>query len=143
MNQRMALILAGGLTAFMLVVVGAVATTVILKPATVANTVPVQAPAAAQPAAAIAVQLSAAQAAQVALNAAPGATLTNTPDLVSFQGTVAYEVILNQGTLYVDANTGQVLYNGVTAAASAPAASTRGERHRNGGSEQLFGGQDD
>jgi D-alanyl-D-alanine carboxypeptidase len=140
MNQRMALILAGGLTAFMLVVVGAVATTVMMKPAAVVNA---QAPVAAQPASAISVQLSPAQAAQIASNAVPGATLTNTPDLVSFQGTVAYEVILNQGTIYVDANTGQVLYNGVAASGSALTGSTSGERHRDGGSNQLFGGHDD
>jgi hypothetical protein len=140
MNQRMALILAGGLTAFMLVVVGAVAALVLAKPAAVLNA---QAPAAMQPVSANSVRLSADQAAQIALNAAPGATLTNTPDLVSFQGTVAFEVILNHGTIYVDANTGQVLYNGVAVSGSAPTGSTRNERHRDDESEQLFGGHDD
>ena len=144
MNQRMALILAGGLAAFMLVVVGAVATTVILKPAAAANAAPVQAPAAVQSAAAMSVKLSADQAAQIALNAVPGATLTRTPELVGFQGTVAYEVLLNQGAVYVDANGGQIIFNGAIASNSAPTGSTRGERHRDGGANQLFeGGRDD
>ena len=143
MNQRMAFILAGGLTAFMLVVIGAVAATVIVKPAAVANAAQVQAPAAAQPASGISVQLSADQAAQIALNAAPGATLTRAPELVSFQGTVAYEVVLNQGAVYVDANGGQVLFNGAAASDLALTGNSRGERHRDGGSNQLFEGDQD
>jgi uncharacterized membrane protein YkoI len=54
----------------------------------------------------------------IALGAAPGATLTRQPDLVSFQGTVAYEVLLDRGAVYVDANSGQVLYNGAAVSAS-------------------------
>jgi uncharacterized membrane protein YkoI len=34
-----------------------------------------------------------------------------------YEGTLAYEVVLDQGTLYLDANSGGVLYNGVSAAA--------------------------
>jgi uncharacterized membrane protein YkoI len=60
-------------------------------------------------------KLSPQQAALVALRAAPGATLTAAPDAVDFQGQVAYEVRLTRGTVYVDANSGQVLYNGATA----------------------------
>jgi len=41
--------------------------------------------------------------------------LLATPELVSFQGTVAYEVHLDRGLVYVDATTGNVLYNGVPA----------------------------
>ncbi len=59
--------------------------------------------------------LSPQQAALVALRAAPDATLTAAPDAVDFQGQVAYEVRLTRGTVYVDANSGQVLYNGATA----------------------------
>jgi uncharacterized membrane protein YkoI len=35
------------------------------------------------------------------------------PSLVSFSGTPAYEVIYANGNIYVDANTGAVLYNGL------------------------------
>ncbi len=55
-------------------------------------------------------QISAQDAAQTALNLAPGAQLMNTPELVNFQGTTAYEVVLDAGTVYVDANSGQPIY---------------------------------
>jgi len=57
------------------------------------------------------------QAAMIAMGQVPGATLMSTPELVSFQGTVAYEVILNRGKVYVDATAGTVIYNGAAAAA--------------------------
>jgi hypothetical protein len=41
------------------------------------------------------------------------------PQLVSFEGKTAYEVSFEQGMIYVDANTGQVLFNG-TQPQSAP-----------------------
>lgn len=34
------------------------------------------------------------------------------PDLVSYQGKAAYEVLFTKGTIYVDAQSGEVLYNG-------------------------------
>jgi len=43
---------------------------------------------------------------------APRAKLLSLPELVNYQGTVAYEVKLDAGVVYVDANTGTVLYNG-------------------------------
>lgn len=52
-------------------------------------------------------------AAAVALNAAPGATVTAN-ELVLFEGTPAYEVLTDRGAVYVDANSGQVLYNAAT-----------------------------
>ncbi|MBI3362531.1 MAG: PepSY domain-containing protein, partial [Chloroflexi bacterium] len=69
------------------------------------------------------------QAALIALTAAPGAKLTRGPELVKFQGIVAYEVMLDRGTVYVDATTGQVLYNGATVVPAAPA----GQQIANGG----------
>ena len=54
------------------------------------------------------------QAAAVALALAPGAALTRAPELVDFQGMVAYEVALDRGTIYVDASSSQVLYDGVS-----------------------------
>lgn len=59
------------------------------------------------------------QAAAIALNTAPGAVISGSAELVSFQGAIAYEVTLNTGKIYVDANSGQVLYNSVAAAAPA------------------------
>jgi hypothetical protein len=35
------------------------------------------------------------------------------PQLVSYSGTPAYEVVYNNGKIYVDANSGSVLYNGL------------------------------
>jgi uncharacterized membrane protein len=54
-------------------------------------------------------------AAQLALNASPGAILQGTPELVLFEGSVAYEVLLDRGKVYIDATTGAVLYNGAPA----------------------------
>ncbi|OGO66863.1 MAG: hypothetical protein A2Z37_08485 [Chloroflexi bacterium RBG_19FT_COMBO_62_14] len=65
------------------------------------------------------------QAAMIAMGVVPGATLTATPELVSFQGVVAYEVILSRGKVYVDATSGAVLYNG-TGGGAAVAQSGRG-----------------
>lgn len=62
----------------------------------------------ATPAAAISAQ----RALEIAQASAPGAVAQRLPELVSFQGTVAYEVAFNTGMVYVDASTGGVLYNG-------------------------------
>jgi uncharacterized membrane protein YkoI len=51
------------------------------------------------------------QAASIAQEAEKGAVLLKQPELVSYQGTVAYEVTLDRGMVYVDANTGKVLYD--------------------------------
>lgn len=53
--------------------------------------------------------VSADQAGTLAISGAPGATLSGTPTLVSYQGIVAYEVPLSTGMAYVDATTGQVI----------------------------------
>jgi uncharacterized membrane protein YkoI len=55
------------------------------------------------------------QAAVIALNAAPGSNLQQIPGLVDLQGTVAYQVMLDNGQVYVDANTGQILFNSTAA----------------------------
>jgi hypothetical protein len=62
-------------------------------------------------------------AARAALLAVPGARLLRPPELVAFEGVTAYEALLDQGTLYIDAATGQILYNG----AEATQITTRGE----------------
>ena len=51
-------------------------------------------------------------AAYLALSSAPGAYLVKAPELVLFRNTVAYEVTLSTGRVYVDANNGAILWNG-------------------------------
>jgi uncharacterized membrane protein YkoI len=51
------------------------------------------------------------QARDLALSTMPGATLSRDPELVNYQGVPAYEVVLNSGTLYIDAQTAAVLFN--------------------------------
>lgn len=57
------------------------------------------------------ITISHADAIAIALQAVPGATSLGS-SLVYFRGVTAYEVVLNMGNVYVDANTGAVLYNG-------------------------------
>jgi len=57
--------------------------------------------------------ISADKAGQIASQAAGlGETPQNAPSLVSFQGKTAYEVNFDKGMIYVDAQTGDVLFNG-------------------------------
>lgn len=44
--------------------------------------------------------------------AAPGQQATGTPDLIEFEGKTAYEVVFPNGSIYVDAVSGAVLFNG-------------------------------
>jgi hypothetical protein len=97
-----------------------VSATTVAQPASITTAAqPVSAPAA-QPASATTVAqpatypVSADQAGTVALASAPGAALSGTPALVSYQGAVVYEVTLDTGLIYVDANSGQVLANTAT-----------------------------
>ena len=39
-----------------------------------------------------------------------GRATDDTPELVNFQGATAYEVVLDAGTVYVDASSGQPIY---------------------------------
>jgi hypothetical protein len=59
--------------------------------------------------------VSADQASAAAATAA-GENALQTPTLVNYSGKVAYEVVFPDGKVYVDANTGSILYNGVLAA---------------------------
>jgi uncharacterized membrane protein YkoI len=66
-------------------------------------------PAQSQPA----VSVSADQASDIARQVAGKGRITvSTPELVSFEGKTAYEVVFNQGSIYVDAQSGAVLFNG-------------------------------
>lgn len=55
-------------------------------------------------------------AAAAAYRRAPGARLSRPPELVSYRGLQAYEVVLDRGTVYVDASTSEVLHDGTTPA---------------------------
>lgn len=74
--------------------------------------------------------VSADVAAQLALAYVPNSTLQSAPQLVNFNGTPAYEVVLNQGSIYIDANSGQVLYDATvtTIPATARYSDDNGER---------------
>jgi hypothetical protein len=79
-------------------------------------------------AAAPVIAVSADAAAGIAIAVAGGnKTIVRAPELVLFGGVVAYEVVFKHGSIYVDANSGQVLFNGTVHSAnqtaSAPPAS--------------------
>lgn len=73
--------------------------------------------------------VSADLAAGLALNLAPGARLAGWPSLVDFQGTVAYEIILDRGPIYIDATTGRLLFNGASRATNASVAAGFSDEH--------------
>ena len=144
MSQKMAFIVAGALTAFVLVLMAGVAASVAIKSGGIAPAhAQAQSALFAQGSGAAAVQITAAQATEIAQRAAPGAKLTRPPELVNFQGSVAYEVLLNQGTLYVDANSGSVLFNSAAAVVSAPVQNGRAERQHDEGQEEFEEHDDD
>ncbi len=97
--------------------------------------------------------LSAEQAANIVVQMAPGAALLNVPELVNFQGVMAYRVTLNTGIVVIDANSGQVLFNGITTLASVGASNKnlekserngdKGGNHEQDGGEHEFEGGDD
>jgi uncharacterized membrane protein YkoI len=146
MKQSSALILAAIVTAFVLVVVGGVTATLMQPaPAQTAPTTqsaPAEQNAPTQPAPADATTITTDRAALLALDATEGAQLSGTPELVSFEGTTAYEVILNQGKVYVDAQTGDVLHNGAAPAvpATAPAEPVSREQAIQAATEYVGGG---
>lgn len=129
MSQRSALLAAAGITAFVLVLIGGLVARAalaappsaspsapsVLAPDPTAATVPVSA----------GYPVTASLAGAIAGNVAPGIRLLTTPELVDYQGSVAYEVATDRGLIYVDATTGQVLYNG----AQAPARNWAGDEH--------------
>lgn len=84
-----------------------------------------------------AVTLSPEQATTSTLSAYPGATLSRAPELVAYQGVPAYEVVLDLGTLYLDAQNGQILASSV--AAQAPAYGDEDERDEDEGGEDERG----
>jgi hypothetical protein len=127
MNQKFALVLAGILTAFFIVMVGSIVTLMIVPPLVAQPSPPsssVQAqPIQSQPSlsgqsnvavSTLSTKIQSAQAVQIALGTLPRSTLVSPPELVSYQGIAAYEIKLDRATLYIDANTGKVLANSNT-----------------------------
>jgi uncharacterized membrane protein YkoI len=142
MIRKNALLLASGLTAFILVLVGGVAT----RLSTVASAQGVQEEAASteldeqalsslvqqreeayrqiidqanqllaatpNTVVAPAFSISADTALAIVLTTVRGGELVKPPELVDYMGAAAYEVSLVQGLVYVDANTGKILANG-------------------------------
>ena len=53
--------------------------------------------------------LSAAQATELAKQESPNSILQATPELINYNGTAAYEMLLDSGITYIDANLGAVL----------------------------------
>lgn len=152
MTKRTAILITGALTAMMLILVVGVglalavnaslttnAVTSPLAPTTDATVTIPQAPAGDLNSA----QLSSDQAATIALGNVPNAKLVRVPELVNYQGTVAYKVVLDQGNVYVDASSGEILFNGATANIVIPALGR--ESGRGGGNElnQGSGGDGD
>jgi uncharacterized membrane protein YkoI len=71
--------------------------------------------------------ISADAAVGIANGVVSGMAMVRGPELVLFDGHVAYEIVFKHGNVYVDANTGQVLFNGTKHGGNGggqPAAST-------------------
>jgi len=139
MNQRLALLLAGTLTAFMLVLMGGVAATMLLRAPAPAEAqvapAPVQPPAQPVVAPPLVARLTPDQATRIAQTTLPRTRLTRAPELVNYNGAVAYEVILDRGTVYVDANSGAVLANSATQTTTR-VNEHRGEKDRHGDDDE-------
>ncbi len=82
-------------------------------------------PAAAAQAAQPTASLSAEAARNIAIDASGGATMIRAPELVLFEGKVAYEVGFTRGAVYVDANDGTVLFNGTRGNGGQPSGGTQ------------------
>ncbi len=103
---------------------------------------PAQSAASAAPAASAAqpaqptASLSAEAARNIAIDASGGATMIRAPELVLFEGKVAYEVGFTRGAVYVDANDGTVLFNGTRGNGGQPSGGTQTQpQPANGGHE--------
>jgi uncharacterized membrane protein YkoI len=195
MSQRIALILSAGLTAFVLVVAGAVVGRYTMQQQSAADATtqatsdpavtqaPADAAAAATPTTDIQVyqqreaeyqaliaqanqrleqaysQMNSQTASQsatpsvtsitpdmavtIALKAVPGATLIGQPQLLTYQNKLAYQVTLNRGLVYVDANSGQILSNSAKvqiASAGGGHSEKAGRSDNSGGGSQNQGG---
>jgi hypothetical protein len=91
----------------------------------------------------VAYTVSPEQAVEIALKHAPGSSLVRSPELVNFHRAVAYEVQLDIGIIYIDANTSHVLYNGTAPVATGnPGTLLNVESSENAEDEGDEGGDD-
>jgi hypothetical protein len=93
------------------------------KPVAQAAPAPARASAASAPAAAPQIALSSDAARNIAVQAANFATMIRAPELVRFEGKVAYEVGFTRGVVYIDASNGAVLFNGTQGGSGGQSAS--------------------
>lgn len=132
MSKRGALILSVILTAFILVLVGGVVARVLPANTPVSEAAPPPSTSnereQPRPAPSPAPALTPEQAAAIASSFVPGARPAGTPELVSLEGTLAYEVRLDRGSVYLDANSGRLLQDGT---------------RRTGGSQRRWEDDDD
>ncbi len=106
-------------------------------PARSAQPAQTQAPAAAAAAQPAAPSLSPEAAINIAINASNGKRMTREPQLVLFENQVAYEIGFTNGAIYIDANSGAVLYNGTvghvaSSGSNSTPPSTQGTEDNNG-----------
>lgn len=116
MTQKSAIFLAFALTVFALVLVGSVIATVApgavdARSADAVTQRQVPTATAAPPGTTVEAPrpITGSDAAAIARSAVGGARLTQAAELVEFRGTLAYEVLLDRATVYVDATTGEVI----------------------------------
>jgi len=81
------------------------------------------------------------QAQGIAQAHAGGATLTRAAELVSLQGTPAYEVLFDRGAIYIDAQTGVVLANTIAAPVAAAGVIISSDQAIAAATAYLGGGQ--
>lgn len=150
MSRQMVLIISGMITMLVMVVMLGVGATVAIQSTLAARMSNALVPAAntntLQPIAAMNttnVTLSADQAASIAQKTAPTAKITATPELINLQGTIAYEVKLNNGVIYIDANNGTVLYNSTASAAPATSGTKRKSEHSEKSTQNIKGEHND
>ncbi len=75
-------------------------------------------------------QISSDRALQIAQNAQPSARVQSAPELVKYGGLLAYEVSFAQGKMYINANTGVIVGNGIAQAAPQPSKSLTAREHK-------------
>lgn len=113
MAQKSNLLVAGLISAFVLLVVGGLlASPALRKPA----------PKATSQATVGTPVLTPDRATLLAIRLSPGGTPTRDAELVNFRGTPAYEVILSNGTMYIDAKSGSLLASSAAVSPSTPPA---------------------
>lgn len=102
-----------------------------------ATNVPGTNPATALPTAAQAKLVSAERASQIAIKAMPGSKLLQAPELVNYKGKMAFEVLLNVATVYVDAFNGKILGTTALVAENQQPPTDTGNGGNGGGGENV------